>query len=201
MAIVCNILNASEELNDFKDVIQESFDEVIPVVQKDLGIDSIDVIFLSASGLAIPELGVSGFSPGPNHIYIYIDPNSDKLSKQNNKATLFHEFHHAARWREPGYGNNLGEAIITEGLACVYEEEKTGTQPIYTKMKLRDELIERAREEWDSNNYDHNAWFYGNDNIDKWFGYAYGYKIVKNYCEKTDKSSQELVNTPAKQIK
>jgi uncharacterized protein YjaZ len=87
-----------------------------------------------AADLAIPEYGIGANSPGPNHVYVSFDPESDKITQHGLDETLFHEIHHCMRWRDPCYGETLGEAMITEGLACLYEEQKTGKTPLCTQM-------------------------------------------------------------------
>lgn len=194
------IANSTGELDDLTEMIKESLGLVIPIVEKELGADKIDIIFISAAGLAIPEYGIGGNSPGPNHIYVSFDRQSEKITQKGLNETLLHEIHHCVRWRNPGYGETLGEAMITEGLACLYEEQHSGDAPIYAKVKLNDDQIVKAKKIINSKDYVHSNWFFGSKNIDRWFGYSYGYKLCKYYSEKTNKSASELVHTNAKLI-
>lgn len=194
------IANSTGELGELKDLISKSLSNVIPVVEKDLNANQIDIIFISAASLAIPEYGIGGNSPGPNHIYISFDPKSEKITQQGLDETLFHEVHHCMRWRNPGYGETLGEAMITEGLACLYEEQNTGNVPIYAKVKLDEMQIKLAHETIKSKDYDHSEWFFGTKEISRWFGYSYGYALCKEHSDKNNKSASELVNVPAEKI-
>lgn len=101
------------------------------------------------------------------------------------------------RWRDPGYGDTLGEAMIAEGLACLYEEQKTGNVPIYAKIVLKESQIKLANKILDSKDYDHAEWFFGSKKIDRWFGYSYGYRLCKEYSKKTGKEASDLVNIPS----
>lgn len=116
------IANSTGELDNLTAMINESLALVIPIVEKELGADKIDIIFISAAALVIPEYGIGGNSPGPNHIYVSFDPQSAEITQEGLNETLFHELHHCMRWRNPGYGETLAEAMISEGIACLYEE-------------------------------------------------------------------------------
>lgn len=194
------IANSTGELNKLTTLITGSMNKVIPEVEHDLNANKIDIIFVSAARLAIPEYGIGGNSPGPHHVYVAFDPKSNKITQQGLDETLYHEIHHCMRWRNPGYGESLGEAMISEGLACLYEEQKTGNVPIYARVKLDDMAIKLAKQTLNKNSYNHAEWFFGSKKIDRWFGYSYGYKLCKEYSAQTGKSASDLVNEPAQQI-
>lgn len=194
------IANSTGELDPLIKIIDKSLDKIIPVAEEDLNANQIDIIFVSAPLLAIPEYGIGGNSPGPNHVYISFDPKSDKITQSGIEESLLHEIHHCMRWRDPGYGMTLGEALISEGLACLYEEQKTGNVPLYAEVNVNKKTKELAKKEINSNEYNHSDWFFGSKEIVRWFGYSYGYQLSKAYSEKTDKSAAELVHTPAKTI-
>lgn len=194
------IANSTGELDKLVNMISKSLSSVIPIVEKELYATQIDIIFVSAAALAIPEYGIGGNTPGPNHVYVSFDPNSDMITQDGLNETLFHEIHHCMRWRNPGYGQTLGEAMISEGMACLYEEQHSGKAPIYAKIRLKDSQIAEAKKIINSKNYIHSDWFFGSKDIDKWFGYSYGYKLCKDYSTKSDKKASELVNIDAKKI-
>ncbi|MEI6183812.1 MAG: DUF2268 domain-containing putative Zn-dependent protease [Polynucleobacter sp.] len=194
------IANSTGELDKLSNMISKSLSTVIPIVEKELKANQIDIIFVSATMLAIPEYGIGGNSPGPNHVYVSFDPKSKKITRRGLEETLFHEIHHCMRWRNPGYGQTLGEAMVSEGMACLYEEQHSGKAPIYAKVKLQDDQIAKATKIINSKNYSHSDWFFGSKNIDRWFGYSYGYKLCKDYSVKNNKSASELVHVKAKLI-
>ncbi len=194
------IANSTGELDNLVEMINKSLNKVIPIVEKELKAEKIDVIFISAAALAIPEYGIGGNSPGPNHLYVSFDPNSDKITQDGLNETLFHEIHHCMRWRNPGYGETLGEAMISEGMACLYEEEHCGKAPIYAKISLEADQLTKAKKLINSKTYNHGEWFFGAKNIDRWFGYSLGYKICKDHSISTGKKASELVHISAQEI-
>jgi len=194
------IANSTGELDKLVDMISKSTSLVIPIVEKELDAKQIDIIFVSAAALAIPEYGIGGNSPGPNHVYVSFDPNSDKITQSGLNETLLHEIHHCMRWRNPGYGETLGEAMISEGIACLYEEQHSGKTPLYAKVRLKGSQIAEAKKIINSKNYNHSDWFFGSKDIVRWFGYSYGYKLCKDYSAKTNKKASELVDIDAKKI-
>lgn len=194
------IANAANELTRFIPLIEESLKTVVPVIESELNAKEIDIIFISAANQTIPEYGLGGNSPGPNHIYISFDPESQKITKQGLVESLFHEAHHCMRWRNPGYGETLGEAMISEGLACLYEEEHGGHAPIYAKVEISQEEIELADKELNSTKYNHADWFFGTGKIARWFGYTRGYELCKRYSEEKGLSSVDLLHVPASEI-
>jgi uncharacterized protein YjaZ len=103
-SIIPHIANATGELDSLVELINTSIETVTPIVERELNADQIDIIFVSAALLAMPEYGIGGNSPGPNHVYISFDPSSKKITKQGLVDTLLHEAHHCMRWRDPGYG-------------------------------------------------------------------------------------------------
>jgi uncharacterized protein YjaZ len=194
------IANAAHELTRLIPLIEESLKIVVPVIESELKAKEIDIIFVSAANQAIPEYGLGGNSPGPNHIYISFDPESQKITKQGLVESLFHEAHHCMRWRNPGYGETLGEAMISEGLACLYEEEHGGLAPIYAKVDISQKEIESADKELNSTKYSHAEWFFGTGKIKRWFGYTYGYELCKRYSLNTGLSSADLLHVSASEI-
>jgi uncharacterized protein YjaZ len=192
------VANSTGDLDKLQVLITKSLRQVIPIVEKELDANQIDIIFVSAPDLVIPEYGIGGNAPGPNHLYVSFDPSSDKITQQGLNETLLHEIHHCIRYRKPGYGKTLGEAMISEGLASLYEEEYSGETPMYAKVQLSEDQIAKANKIIHSKNYDHTRWFFGNKDIDRWFGYTYGYNLAKTYSDKTGKKAFELVHTNSK---
>lgn len=192
------VSNSTGELDKLRDLIEQSIKEIVPIVEKELDANQIDIIFLSAPNLAIPEYGIGGNAPGSNHLYVSFDPGSDRITLDGLNETLLHEIHHCMRYRNPGYGESLGETMISEGLACLYEEEYSKKIPIYAKTKLKNNQIIKANKLINSKTIDHDEWFFGTKDIDKWFGYTYGYGLAKAYSKKTGKKASELVHTDSK---
>lgn len=199
-AIYAHIANATGELDHIIKLIYAAFDEAKKIATKELKADQIDIIFVSAPTLAMPEYGIGGNSAGPNHIYISFDPSSKNITKLRLFETLLHELHHCMRWRTQGYGDTLGEAMISEGMACLYEQEHAQELPIYAKVKLSENEIAQAKELLNAKSYDHNEWFFGSKNIPRWFGYTYGYMLCQQYAEKNRSDSIKMIDLPASTI-
>ncbi len=133
------VANAAGELSEQQDLIEKALSRTIPVVVQELGAEGIDIFFLSEPKRVVRGQGVGGSTYHPNRAYIYIDPEHAGITEETLFATLLHEIHHCMRWRNPGLSKSLGEEMVFEGLACLYEEEHIGRAPIYATVALSDE--------------------------------------------------------------
>lgn len=130
MAVTVNlhILNARGKLDFVRERIEKTFFYGVTTISALLPIADIDVI-VQASTFVIPETGMGGWSPAADVLYISIDPANPNLLRDFDTeflATLGHELHHCLRHGGPGYGRTLGEALVSEGLACHFETELRG---------------------------------------------------------------------------
>lgn len=190
------IANTSGSLDKIVGDIKDSFRQAKLSCESKISINGVDIIVVDAPYNVIPELGVGGYTPAQNLIYISIDPSHD-IKKDDIYTTMLHELHHAARWSKPGYGYTLKEALLSEGLAALFEEEVTGNTPIYVKGPITKKQISSTEEYLESSNYNHFEWFIaGNEFIPRWFGYAYGYILAKEAVSKRGMSASELVHSP-----
>lgn len=177
--------------------LEAGFQQGRLVVEDKLKADKIDVIFVNAPLSTIREQGIGGYSPGPFNLYVSLDPQYKNLLVEDIVSTIVHETHHCLRWRDPGYGKTLGEALISEGLASLFEEECSGQTPIYAQVKIKPSEIKAAKKLFNSKTYNHSKWFFGAKEIQRWFGYTYGYQLCKAYSVKTGKSAAQLVHAKA----
>jgi len=180
-----------------------------------LGIDSTsiyievkDVEFrvLVFPGRTIPRIGMSGAAPDDRYIYILLDPAHPKFDEAINIhifQTIPHEYHHTLRYRTVGYGNNLFESMISEGLACHFAMEvcKIDT-PLYCQALNEEQLKEwetRAEKIWFNPEYDHLEWFVGlKKTIPANTGYTLGFIMVSNYLKNhPGETAASLYKTPA----
>lgn len=167
----------------------------------------------------IPSWGIGGYSPESGRIWIYINRKNPHLRDPEFatrlKSTTKHELHHAERWRNPGYGETLGEHLVSEGLAQSFELEQ-GHFELYKRISSLisdDVLIDLARralpqldEKCDYNM--HHDWFYGDKNNLKKYpklgGYALGVVLTELWLEKTNNaenvSASQFVHIPARTI-
>lgn len=194
-------VNAVGTLNKILPSIQKAFNESTAVVTKELGIKEIDVLVFDFPSETIKELGIGGRTFNKNLIYLNINPAFGSIEYQEMLATLYHEYHHAARFESVGYGETLLESLFSEGLACLYEEEKTNRTPIYVSSNVTEDAIEMISKDLNSKTYDHAEIFItGNSRLPKWFGYSYGYYLAKKASKKLGKSAGKLVPYSAKEL-
>ena len=209
MTIQTHFLNATGVFNAHQSQIQQSIDDAFSRIQKVLpAVSEIDVIVQSHPNSAIPEIGIGGYSPDGNTIFLSFDlahANIEKAIQHEIIKTLAHEVHHCMRRRGPGYGETLFEALITEGLADHFEMEVThGTPPLWASALTTQELelMEKMAEEEYWRAYSHNDWFFGSKDkkIPRWAGYTLGFTLVKRYLDQTKERSAQLYNKPAREM-
>lgn len=160
---------------------------------------------------ATAETGESGYAPSKDWIQIWIDPKNQKYGfkeviEKHIPATVYHEMNHAARWGTVGYGDTLLQAIVTEGLACVFEKEQW-KEFVAPWAAFDEEEIARlmkilqGRDEAKDGAYNHSEWFYGGGKLPRWIGYKLGAYIVGQFREKNSGLSwPEMVKLPAEGI-
>lgn len=95
-------------------------------------------------------------------------------------GTFAHELHHLARWQNGGYGATLGDALVSEGMACLYAEEKSGRSMPWTKGRISQQVYDQARRQWNERSYDHQAWFFDGP-LGKFVGYRLAYRLATKY--------------------
>jgi uncharacterized protein YjaZ len=166
-------------------------------------VDKVDVIVRHNPYATILNYAIGGYTPDAHTVYISLDAASITLALKELSHTLAHELHHTMRWRTVGYGETLGEALVTEGLAQVFEREVFGEVPYpWTNALTAEqskELLQKARANfWQP--YDHDAWFFGSAEIPHWAGYGLGYQLVKTYCEQHNLTASKLYDVEAKTI-
>ncbi len=150
----------------------------------------MDLLVASAVRGVIPGLGIGGFCFEANRIEIQVDPSgSDAASSIATGAfdsVLAHEFHHAMRWAGPGYGETLGEALVSEGLADRFDGMVTGRPPAPWTQRLDADrlaaIAELAAAERDGA-YDHGRWFFGTGDLPDGAGYSLGHHLVGRYLQ------------------
>ncbi len=211
MSVQLHLLESTGNLNTFKDQVNSAFDSAVKKATSKIALRSIDVVIWDNPWGAIPETGIGGRTSNPNTIFIAINPGFSDLDKTislNLEKTLLHEFHHCARWATVGYGRTLWKALISEGLADHFQVEITGGDPPPWSKALPEEELKRisviAEPEYDNNKYNHNDWFFGNEDlkIPRWAGYSLGFKLVSDYLAKNKQdSAASLFSKEAQEFK
>jgi len=153
---------------------------------------------------AIAGWGLGGYAPSGAAIDIAVDPSFPDLGsvlEARLPGLVAHEIHHVVRWRGPGYGVTLLEALVSEGLADHFAVELLGV-PVSPWSQAFPEAqnaryLALASPLFD-NVVDHGAWFYGTTTeLPLWTGYTLGFRVVSAYQARTGLSAAQLVNTPA----
>ncbi len=208
--IKTHILNSSSKLNSYVEVIEKITAAAIEKINRKLPVESVDIVIYENRRGAIPEIGIGSITIDPNVVFVSLDSKHKNFSRNLNDhlpRTLAHELHHAMRWRGSGYGKNLSEALITEGLSDHFALEVFGGRPApwctALTEKQKEKLLEKAKKEFFNKDYKHHSWFYGkgNKSIPRWTGYTLGFEIVKDYLEKNlQQKPSTLVNIEAQEI-
>ena len=203
MPITLHVLNADGRLSEIESAVKAAFAQALPRIQALLPIDGVDVLLCSEPRSTVPELGLGGYSPSGSRCFIFVDPAHPTLRDSlpmRFTSFLAHELHHCLRWRGPGYGSSLAEALITEGLACHFEAEVAhGPLPLYATSLPANEMATlraMAQAEAASDKYDHNRWFFGAGDLPRWAGYALGASIIGEYMGAARATAASLVHKP-----
>jgi uncharacterized protein YjaZ len=194
MAIELHIGNATGEISNLIPLIKVSFSTAKKESLKLFDDIDVDIFVVNDTYGVIPEYGFGGYTPSSNTVYLYVDKKIKTLDVNLLISLMLHELSHAARWAKVGYGDTLGGAMVSEGIACYIEEKYLGFIPIYANFDIEQGIVNTAKKDLNSKNYNHNDWFYGSELIPRWAGYAMGYQMVKKYCDniKTDKNIVEI---------
>lgn len=196
MNINLHILNSSGSLTPFAENIRRVFDQSIKKITSKIPISDVDVVVYDNPDSTISEIGIGGYVPSKNMVWISINPAFPSLAQSIEKelgGTLAHELHHVLRSRGPGYGKTLFEALITEGLADHFDLEVNGGKPKPWSVALDDnqidKLSQKAKKEFIKKKYDHNAWFFGSKAkvIPRWTGYSLGFYLIGVYLRRNPK--------------
>ena len=205
--VAIHLLNAGNELGNHVDALRAALEPVIASVVARLPLQGVDVLVYHDPASTIPELGAGGYTPSAHRVFLPIDVHrhaADPLPFGHAlRRLLAHELHHCARWAGPGYGHTLGEALVSEGLACLFESETCGGDPPFYACALSHAqaaaAAEQARASWDRTDYGHAPWFYGAqpDALPRHAGYALGYAMALRHARRTGLQASQLAHAPA----
>lgn len=194
MLVHIHILDADPALRPWKKMLERVAGSTVEKVSALLDLRNVDLIFWSNPQETVKEVGgIGGYTPDQHRVIISLDPkvpNFKQAIKTTLPATIAHELHHSVRWRKPGYGNTLLEALVTEGLADHFVKEVIDIKPPLPWTRALSgaalkKMLMRAKRSFHEP-YDHQAWFFGSKelNIPRWSGYSLGFHIIGEYLKK-----------------
>jgi uncharacterized protein YjaZ len=149
---------------------------------------------------------MSGVAHNGRQIYILLDPSHPKFNEAITTyivQTIPHEYHHVLRYRTVGFGDNLFESMISEGLACHFAIQVCHVDtPAYCQALSGEQFKEwraKAEKVWFEKEFDYLEWFVGlKKTIPANAGYTIGFALVADYLRKHPKSTAaSLYATPA----
>jgi Predicted Zn-dependent protease (DUF2268) len=156
----------------------------------------VDIIVRAAERPQPPEFAVSGWSLSRGKIELELDIHNTNLGAVLEpvlRKTVFHEFHHVLRWDGPGYGETLGEALVSEGLAqhFIHQLEAYGPEPweIAVPRSSLAQYAPKADVSYDDSGYSHSKWFFGTGDLPNWLGYSLGHRLVGDYLRANPEAS------------
>ncbi len=190
-----------------EETISSAVTDALALASESLLISDVRIEVSFDSQGAIPGFGVGGYTPNKSLIQIALDPaysdNPDLLSARLPLVVL-HELHHAVRWKNPGYGSTLLEAMVSEGLADHFAIAVLGVSPPPWSAALtqnqKSALRAKADSELNSTQYGHARWFFGStSDIPNWAGYTLGFELVSAYiaAQTPGTTAATLVSTSA----
>jgi uncharacterized protein YjaZ len=209
MSCALHILNADGKLSPWVERIKAAFAASSTLVEARLPVGPVDVVVYNDADYVVPKLGMSGFCSSPRRMYLPLDiENPDLLV---NFETVFqgffaHELHHCARRAVPGFADTLGQALVSEGLACCFEAELPGGRvPIYATQVSGHRLQAMrtmASTELNAPLQGWGAWFFGESepDIPLHAGYSLGYALVSKWLMQHGQTAAEAYAQPAPQF-
>ena len=136
MAVTFHFLTASGALyGEFLTRVHAALEACVQTCCAKLVLGNLDVVVMAAPNFVIPQLGVNGYAYDAHQGLLQFDPDHDSLAQNLEhrvSALLAHELHHCARSLAcGGLTGTFGDALVSEGLACCFEEEIVGVTPFY----------------------------------------------------------------------
>ncbi len=198
----------TECVDSLKPLIISRIKEGINEISKIHAVEDVEFRVIVFPERTIPNKGMSGASPNNEHIYILLNPQHPRLYKSLDEElvpTLAHEYHHTMRRRAIGYGNNLFDSIVSEGLAEHFTIEVTKESPPWISPISEEVFVywrSEAEKIWFNNEYDHLAWFIGlNSEIPRGTGYEIGRRLIADYLRNhPGKKASELYSVVSREF-
>jgi len=171
---------------------------------KKLSLTTMNVSVYPNKEWCINQTGDGGYTASLDWIQLFIDPSKPlsipRIIKQSFPANIYHEMHHARRMIKAGFGENLLETVISEGMAIVFAEE------MFNKFKApwakySKSEIKKLYKIFDAHKLDevfnYKEWFLGHGKP-HWLGYKVGAYIIRELKSEDDLfTCDKMVDVPA----
>jgi hypothetical protein len=202
-------LEAEGELEPWRPHIAAEIEATKAIVSRLVAPPRLDILIQRIAGWVIPEIGMVGHTYRNNLFSLTLDPDNPNFARSlhdgNLRRQVAHEVHHCLRHAGPGYGNSLGEALVSEGLAGHFVTRLFATPPEPWEQAVAATAALRlfpSAHTLASTDYDHGEWFFGTGGkFPRWLGYTLGYMVVGYWLETApDVDGAALVGVAANDV-
>ena len=199
-------LAASSDLEPWREQIVAEIDAAHAVISEVVTPPTVDILLALRPEEVIPETGNGAHALHKSLFSLSFDPANPNfersLANGDIRRGVAHEAHHCLRMAGPGYGQTLGEALVSEGLAGRFVTHLFQSAPDPWECAVDQAKLMTNRPDVEmlmSATYDHAAWFYGvGGTYPRWLGYTMGYELVGKWLAVTGAlDGQAWVNVPA----
>lgn len=209
MSIEAYILNATHQLDQVSDLLANWLHAYAPKIAATLELHSLDITVSPFESGAAPKSGIGAYMLSPHRIEILVDTDSQDLAniiKSELPSVLAHEMHHCARSHIVPKETTLAENILTEGLACHFEQQFNGgrTPSLFDDISTTpwEALFEHVRPHLRDSEFSFDYWFLGEkpDEVPKYAGYWIGYNLVISYAQDHGLGYKHLVGLESEDL-
>ena len=181
--------NSTGRLDRHLSAIAAAFTASVARAESLLGAAGIDVVVVDAPDDAIPEWGVGGTTSGPHVVVVAIDADRAAVAPEHLERTFLHDL-----------CGDLGDMLVSEGLAQLFERDVLGSAAPYVEVPIAYGEVALARSALHTRPCDASRWFFGSGDVARHFGYAYGYALCRDYAAATGATAAELVDVPTLEV-
>jgi uncharacterized protein YjaZ len=209
MSVNLHFLDSAGKLGSLRERVMGAYEAALAEISGHISLPALDVCISHHPDGCNPELGIGGGAFNCHQLHIYLDagnPAVENTATEEMLAVLAHEVHHCVRIAGIPEDKTLGAHLVTEGLACQFETEVTGSTPPSfippTVIQDWEAHLEAMRPELDSEDFCFDTWFLGKqkDRVPKYAGFAVGYQLAGRYLEAKGTTGGKAATVPAAEV-